>query len=183
MGDDAPLYLVDHVVEHDGDPRRWSGFTYDCPATGIRHVGTREASGTVHVDGRPAPGLSGAVGGYGEHLLVAQLLRDGEKTTSWLQLDESEPEAAPQRAELHREGVETTTLLDGATVQAERVRLSLDGAAANTHWIVDGVIVKSDWCGAQSFLVDDTGVLRAGLDHEVVEQIEDFAALQKDQPV
>ena len=176
MGEDAPVYLVDHVVEHDGDVGRWSRFTYDSPTSATRHAGTRDLDGTVHVDGTAAPALSGAVGGYGEHLVVAQLLRDGADAVSYLQFDEGEPSVGPQSAELRRLGVETTDLLDGSSVHAERIQLVLAGRPTNAHWCVDGVVVKSDWCGAQSFLVDDLDALCAGLDAEVVWRIEEFAA-------
>lgn len=175
-GDDAPVYLVDHVVHHDGDVRAWTGFTYDSPTSGTRRVGTRGPDGTVHVDGRPHPHLSGAIGGYGEHLLLAQMLGEQQDATSWLQFDESEPEAVAQRATLRREGPETTTLLDGSTVSAERVQLAVDGRASNAHWCVDGVVVKSDWCGAHSYLFHDLDALRAGLDPGVAARIEEFAA-------
>ncbi|WP_191278776.1 hypothetical protein [Nocardioides flavus (ex Wang et al. 2016)] len=95
---------------------------------------------------------------------------------SYLQFDESEPERDPQAAELHRIGIEATELLDGSTVDAERVLLVLAGQSSNSHWCIDGAVVKSDWCGAQSFLVDDLDALCAGLDPEVVAQIRDFAS-------
>jgi hypothetical protein len=90
------------------------------------------------VDGTLAPGLSDAVGGYGEHLVLAQTLGDDADSVSLRQFDESEP--------------------------------------ANAHWCVDGVVVKSDGCGAQSFLVDDLDALCAGLDPEVVARIRELAA-------
>ncbi|MCP3422569.1 hypothetical protein [Nocardioides pinisoli] len=176
MGEDAPVYLVDHVVDHDGDVRRWRRFTYHAPGSETQHSGTRDADGTVHVDGTVAPELTDTVGGYGEHLVLAQMLADGEDAVSYLQLDESEPGEDAQQAELRRVGVEATELLDGSTVDAERVQLVLDGRSANTHWCIDGVVVKSDWCGAQSFLVDDLDALCAGLDPEVAARIREFAA-------
>jgi hypothetical protein len=176
MGEDAPVYLVDHVVDHDGDVRRWRGFTYDSPGSGIRHSGTRDPDGTVRVDGTPAPALSDAVGAYGEHLVLAQMLGDGADAVSYLQFDEGEPEEHPQPAELRRLGIEATALLDGSTVDAERIQLVVAGRATNAHWCVDGVVVKSDWCGAQSFLVDDLDALCAGLDPEVAARIEEFAS-------
>ena len=176
MGQDAPVYLVDHVVDHDGDVRRWRRFTYDSPSSMSQHSGTREADGTVHVDGTPAPALSDALGAYGEHLVLTQMLGDKEDTVSYLQFDESEPEQDPQAAELHRRGIEATELLDGSTVDAERIQLVLAGHSTNTHWRVDGVVVKSDWCGAQSFLVDDLDVLCTDLDSEVAARIKEFAA-------
>ena len=36
--------------------------------------------------------------------------------------------------------------------------------------------MKSDWCGAQSFLVDDLDTLCSGLDSEVAARIREFAA-------
>ena len=176
MGQDAPVYLVDHVVEHDGDVRDWRRFTYDSPSSEIRRSGTRGADGTVHVNGTPAPELSGAVGGYGEHLVLAQMLRDGADAVSYIQFDEVEPEEGMQTAQLHRRGIEATELLDGSTVDAERVQLVLAGRSTNAHWTVDGVVVKSDWCGAQSFLVDDLDALCAGLDPEVAARVREFAA-------
>lgn len=176
MGEDAPVYLVDHVVDHDGDVRRWRRFTYDSPGSGSQHSGTRDADGTVHVDGTVAPELADAVGGYGEHLVLAQMLGGDEDTVSYVQLDESEPGEGAQKAELRRCGFEATDLLDGSTVDAERIQLVLAGRPTNAHWCVDGVVVKSDWCGAQSFLVDDLDALCAGLDSEVVTRIREFAA-------
>ena len=175
MGEDAPVYLVDHVVDHDGDVREWRRFTYDSPTSGSRHSGTRDPDGTVHVDGTPAPALTDAIGAYGEHLVVAQMLADGADAVSFRQFDESEPDDA-QPVELHRLGVEATELLDGSTVDAERVQLVVAGRATNAHWCVDGVVVKSDWCGAQSFLVADLDALCAGLDPQVRARIEEFAA-------
>jgi hypothetical protein len=176
MGEDAPVYLVDHVVEHDGDVRRWTRFAYDSPTSETQHGGTRDPDGTVSVDGVRTPALSGAVGGYGEHLVVAHLLGDGAETVLYLQFDESEPDEAPQTAELRRSGTEATELLDGSTIDAERIQLVLAGRPTNAHWCVDGVVVKSDWCGAQSFLVHDLDALYAGLDAEVVGRIDEFAA-------
>jgi hypothetical protein len=176
MGEDAPVYLVDHLVDHDGDVRRWSRFTYESPGSESQHSGTRDTDGTVHVDGTLAPELADAVGGYGEHLVLAQMLGGDEDTVAYVQFDESEPGEDPQTAELHKRGFEATELLDGSTVNAERVQLVLAGRFSNAHWSVDGVVVKSDWCGAQSFVVDDLDALCAGLDSEVVGRITEFAA-------
>ncbi len=176
MGEDAPLYLVDHVVDHDGDVRRWRRFTYDSPTSERQHSGTRDADGTVHVDGTPAPALRDAIGAYGEHLVLTQMVGDNKRSASYLQFDESEPEQNPQAAELRRIGIEATELLNGSTVDAERIRLVLAGHSTNTHWCIDGVVVKSDWCGAQSFLADDLDTLCSVLDPEVAAAIEEFAA-------
>ena len=174
MGENGPVYLVDHVVDHDGDVRQWRRFTY--AGLQSQHSGTRAPDGTVHVDGALAPELAGAVGGYGEHLVLAQMLRDDADGVSYDQFDESEPENGAQTAELHRRGIQATELLDGSTVDAERIQLVLDGRSTNSHWSVDGVVVKSDWCGAQSFLVDDLDAVCAGLDPEVAARIREFAA-------
>ena len=91
MGRDVPIYLVDHVVEHDGDVRRWNRFTYHSPTSSSRHTGARDADGTVSVDGTSAPALFSAVGGYGEHLVLAQMLVDREDAVSYLPFDESDP--------------------------------------------------------------------------------------------
>ncbi len=176
MGEDAPVYLVDHVVDHDGDVRQWRRFNYHSPSSESRHVGTRDADGTVHVDGTLAPALSDAIGGYSEHLVLTQMLLDDADAVSYLQFDESVPEEDVQTAELHRIGIEATELLDGSTVDAERIQLVLAGRSTNAHWCIDGVVVKSDWCGAQSFLVDDLDALCAGLDSEVAARIKEFAA-------
>ena len=112
MGEDAPLYLVDHVVDHEGDVRRWRQFTYDSPTSESQHSGTRDADGAVHVDGTPAPALLDAIGAYGEHLVLTQMLSDEADTASYLQFDESEPEQDPQAAELHRTGIEATELME-----------------------------------------------------------------------
>lgn len=174
MGAGAPLYLVDHLVEHDGDVRRWTRATHD--AAGSHHTAERGPDGKVRVDGGPAPWLAGAVGGYGEHLLLTRLLSGGGDAVSFLQYDEGEPDAQPEAAELRRAGTEPTELLDGSVVDAERVQLHVAGRPGNAHWHVDGVVVKSDWCGAQSFLVDDFDALCAGLDDEVTARIRESAA-------
>jgi hypothetical protein len=176
MGEDGPLYLVDHVVAHEGDVRQWTRFTYSSPSARSEHSGTRDPGGTVHVDGTLAPELFDAVGAYGEHLVVGQMLRGDEDVVSYAQFDESEPGQDVQTAELHRGRFEATELLDGSTVDAERIQLVLAGRSTNAHWCVDGVVVKSDWCGAQSFLVDDLDDLCAGLDSEVVARVREFAA-------
>lgn len=175
MGDDAPVYHVDQVVEHDGDVRRWTRFTYDSPTSGTSHSGHR-TDGRVVLDGRPAPGLADAVGGYGEHLLLLDLLRDGARSVSYHQFDEGDPDAGMEAAELVRDGRETTALLDGTLVDAERVRLVVGGQPTNTHWHRDGVVLKSDWCGAQSFHVDDLGSSLHLLDDEVAALVEEFLA-------
>lgn len=136
MGEDAPVYLVDHVVDHDGDVRRWTEFTYDSPVSQRRHSGTRDGDGTVRVDGTVVPELTDAVGAYGEHLVLAQLLAGGEHTVSYVQFDESEPREGAQQAELRRRGAEATELLDGSTVDAERIQLVVTGRPTNTHWCV-----------------------------------------------
>ena len=177
MGEDAPVYLVDHAVDHEGDVRQWKRFTYDSPSSDSQHSGTRDPDGTVHLDGTPAPALSGAVGAYGEHLVLTQMIAIDADAVSYLQFDESEPEEDPQAAELHRRGIEATELLDGSIVDAERIQLVLAGRPTNAHWCVDGAVVKSDWCGAQSFLVIDLDALCAGLDSEVAARIREFAAL------
>lgn len=48
---------------------------------------------------------------------------------------------------------------------------------------VDGVVVKSDWCGAQSFLVDDLHTLGAGLDPEVVAKIDELTEQSVGEPI
>jgi hypothetical protein len=176
MGEDAPVYLVDHVIDHDGDVRRWRRFEYDSPSS--HHTGTRDADGAVHLDGAPAPALSDAICAYGEHLVLTQMLDDDADGATYLQLDESEPDEGVRTAELQRDRVEATELLDGSTVDAERVELVLDGRPTNTHWCLDGVVVKSDWRGAQSFLVDDLEALCAGLDPEVTARIREFAPVR-----
>jgi hypothetical protein len=183
MGEDVPVYLVDHVVDHGGDVRRWRRFTYDSPGSEIQHSGTRDADGTVHVDGTVAPQLAGAVGGYGEHLVLAQMLGGDDDTVTYVQFDESEPGEDAQKAELHRCGFEATELLDGSTVSAERFELVLAGRSTNAHWCVGGVVVKSDWCGAQSFVVEDLDALCKGLDPEVVARIREFAAQRVGQAI
>lgn len=95
---------------------------------------------------------------------------------SYLQFDESEPEGDPQTAQMHRRGIEATELSNGSTVDAERIQLVVAGSSADAHWCVDGVVVTSDWCGAQSSLVDDLDALCAGLDSEVAARISEFAA-------
>lgn len=127
MGIDAPLYLVDHLIEHDGDVRHWTRFTYDSPTSAISHEGNRDPDGTVHI-------------------------------------------------ELGREAREATNLADGTQVQAERIQLVVSGQPTHAHWCVDGVVVKSDWSGAQSFRTDDPTALMAGLDDEVAAHIRDFAS-------
>jgi hypothetical protein len=139
----------------DGDVGRWRRFSYDSPSSGIQHFGTRDPDGTVHVDGALAPELCDAVGGYGGHLVLAQMLGDDVDSVSYVQFDEREPREDVQVAELHRRGIEATQLLDGSAVDAERILLVLAGRSTNAHWCVDGVVAKSDWCGAQSFLADD----------------------------
>lgn len=175
-GGDAPVYLVDHAVRHDGSARTWRRFDYHSPTSDSRRSGTRHPDGTVHVDGTPAPQLTGAVGGYTEHLVLTEMLLGGADTVSYAQFDEAEPEEGTEPAELRRGGNEVTELLDGSTVSAERVQVVLDGRPTNAHWCVDGVVVKSDWCGAQSFLVDDLDALCSGLDPQVEARIREFAA-------
>lgn len=176
MGDAAPVYLVDHAVRYDGDSRTWTRFDYHSPTSDSRHSGVRHPDGTVDVDGTPAPQLIGAVGGYTEHLVLTEMLLNGADTVSYAQFDEAQPEEGTESAELRRGGTEVTGLLDGSTVSAERVQLTLDGRPANAHWCIDGVVVKSDWCGAQSFLVDDLDDLCSGLHPEVEARIREFAA-------
>lgn len=171
---DAPVYLVDHVVEHDGDVRHWRRFAYDSPTSGSQHSGEREPDGTVCVDGTSTPALFSAIGGYSEHLVLKQLLVDGEEAISYLQFDESDPADGVQVAELRKQGIESTELLDGSVVNAEVIRLVVAGRETNAHWCIDGLVVKSDWCGAQSFLVDDVDALSAGLDPEVAALIQEF---------
>lgn len=175
MGDDAPVYLVDHKVFHGGDAHLWSRFDYDSPTSDSRHRGIRRFDNTIEVDGAPAPQLTDAVGGYTEHLVLTEMLLDGADSVSYTQFDESEPGEDAESANLRRVGTEDTDLLDGSTVSAERVQLTVDGRPTNAHWCVDGVVVKSDWCGAQSFLVDDLDALCSGLDDEVAALIRDFA--------
>lgn len=183
MGQDAPIYLVDHLVEHEGDVRQWRRFTYHSPTSGSQHSGTRDPDGAVSVDGTSAPTLSSAVGGYSEHLVLAQMLLDGEDSVSYLQFAESDPGDGAQPAELHRRGTEETELLDGSVVDAELVELVVAGRVTNAHWCVGGVVVKSDWCGAQSFLVDDLDNLGAGLDAEVGALIRQFTRQSADEPI
>lgn len=174
-GDDAPVHLVDHQVDHDGDVRRWTRFRYVSPTSRREHAGTRDSRGTVHVDGVPAPELADALGGYGEHLVLTQMLADGADAVSYVQFDEGDPRQGAETAELHRRGTEAIELIDGTVVDAERVQLLVAGRPTNAHWCVAGTVVKSDWCGAQSFLVPDLDGLCAELDPEVAARIREFA--------
>ena len=183
MGADAPVYLVDHRVDHDGDVRRWTRFRYVSPTSQTEHAGTRDSTGAVHVDGVEAPELADALGGYGEHLVLTQMLAADAEVESYVSFDEGDPRRGPERAELQRLGTESIELLDGTVVDAERVRLVVAGRPTNTHWCVAGTVVKSDWCGAQSFLVDDLDGLCAELDPEVAARIHEFAVHSFDEPV
>lgn len=95
---------------------------------------------------------------------------------SFVQFDEGEPENDALPAELRRTRVEATELLDGSTVVAERIEPVVAGRPTNTHWCIGGLVVKSDWDGAQSFLVGDVDAACAGLDWEVAAHIREFAA-------
>lgn len=179
MGDDAPVYLVDHLVEYDGGVHQWTRFTYECASAGItRYEGNRAADGSVHIGGEPAPALDGALPGYAEHLVLTQLLASGDPAAAYTQFAEGAPHDGTESVEMRRDGREPTELADGTTVEADRIVVLIGDQPTNTHWSVDGVVVKSDWCGAQSFPAPNIKSLLTGqpdLDDEVAARIREFA--------
>lgn len=178
MGDDAPVYLVDHSVSYNNRIQDWTSFAYESPTSETSHRGSRDDDGAALVDGEAAPGLGEAIPGYAEILLVDEAMNDARTSVEYRFFDESEPDEGVKPAVLRREGTEDTELLDGTSITAERVRQVVQGTPANTHWYAAGDVVKSDWCGAQSFHVDDLDVLLEGLDDEVRGHITDFVGNQ-----
>ncbi|KRF34428.1 hypothetical protein [Nocardioides sp. Soil805] len=180
MGDDAPVYFVDHLVEYSGGVHQWTRFTYECPTAEItRHEGNRAADGSVHIDKEPAPALDGALPAYAEHLVLTHLLTSGGPGAAYTQFAEGAPQDGTESVEIRRDGREPTELADGTTVEADRIVVLIDDQPTNTHWSADGEVVKSDWCGAQSFSAPTIELLLTGqpaLDDEVAARIREFAA-------
>lgn len=178
MGDDAPVYLVDHLVEYDRGVHQWTRFNYQCPTAGITRRGNRAADGSVHIDGQPAPALDGALPGYAEHLVLTHLLTSGDPAAAYTQFAEGAPHDGTESVEMRRDGRESTELADGTMVEADRIVVLIDDQPINTHWSADGVVVKSDWCGAQSFSAPNIKSVLTGqpdLDDEVEARIREFA--------
>lgn len=137
------------------------------------HRGGTDRGGDVEINGHVIGSIGNAVPSFAEHLLVGELLAGEAESLTFTQFDEEDPTEI-SGAMLTREGTETVALQDGSLIAAERVQLTVGGRRTNTHWPSAGVVVKSDWCGAESYLSTAVAPLLDGLDGTVVTHIREF---------
>lgn len=65
-------------------------------------------------------------------------------------------------------------LVPGATIDAEKVSLELDGHVTNTFWLDGQTVVKSDWNGAESYPARSLDETVEGLTPPIIELMKAF---------
>lgn len=105
----------------------------------------------------PAPASAGrldqAIPSYAAHGVLTRLLRDGGESADFVQFQES-VHPVPQESRFVVEGFESIRIGNQALV-TKKVQLYSDGKRSNTFWTLNEAVVKSDWGGAESYLVND----------------------------
>ncbi|GAA4288625.1 hypothetical protein [Georgenia daeguensis] len=158
---DAEMYRAESVIAFEGDGVTWSATGYRQEPGGVASAVTRTAAGLGR-DTLPS---------FGEFRLVLHLLETGAGSVTFRRLDDGTPDRGARPAVLSRVGTETVALPDG-TGPCLRVDLLVDGERAGSHWSDADGVVKSDWLGAESYLVSAEDAL-AGLPPRIVAFLRD----------
>lgn len=174
MGADAPVYQVDDEIRFDGDVRNWQSFTYTTQPSGLTRQGKRPDTGEVHIDGVEQVALQQGIPSYADCLLVPAAVGSAHGVLEYERFDEASLACA--HAALRLDGDEEIALFDGSQVVAQKVQLVVGGKPGNTFWVVGEQVVKSDWCGAQSFLLECPEGVFDDLDEEVQALISSFGS-------
>ncbi len=172
MNSDGPMMLFDQVTQHPGDVFSWSEFTFKDSTNDVDVSGEQNGS-AISVNGESTALPSRSIPGYAAHLVLTRLLQGDEESVRFRQFSETEPESL-ESAEFRTIGSESIEMPWGESVVCRKVQLVLDGKDNNAFWCRDGAVVKSDWCGAESYTTSDMEFLLDGLADDVCTAIVDF---------
>ncbi|MEA5454293.1 hypothetical protein SPF06_06095 [Sinomonas sp. JGH33] len=134
-------------------PETWDACAFRQEPGGLRTELGREAAG-LGADTLPSSG---------EYLLVARIAESSRGGAEFGRIDEAQPDAGPAPARVRRRPGGAIDFPDGRIRQAERLDVVAGGMRVATYWAVGGVVVRSAWAGALTFLCTEAEALE-GLD-------------------
>ena len=154
---DGALVHTESRIEFDPDVFGWTSFEYVEHGNDLR----------VQVD-RDDSFARGCVPSYAEWALIRGMLRAGKTHLSFTSLDESDPYAGPQTAELGiTSQLGSLEKSGGAVPVTGHIALRVNGEVRNRHWLAGTTLVASDWNGARFFSELTLSAALAGVDSEV----------------
>jgi hypothetical protein len=139
---DDEAYLAESVIRFQDDGESWERFRF------------RQEPGGVDVDCvRLDAGLpENSLPSYGDYMLLLDVISEreagapyGEATESYLRLQDSDPGTGIPAQIIAAD----TDVIDAGSgpVEAERLDVLQEGVVVGRHWVVDDVLVRSDWNG------------------------------------
>jgi len=171
---DQALFHVEHIFNYETSVFDWNSFTFiehhEARETHAyrrgKQIYDRESKVIQDIQEKTIPGYS--------IYLIIKALSGGERPEPFYLLTDGDPSLTPKQCrvqvseleEVHRRNDELRTL--------RAVQCFSDGERNQTFWISEGQVIKSDWCGAESYKVSTLSELSCGLDREVIEVLEAF---------
>lgn len=154
---DGALVHTESRIEFDPDVFGWTSFEYREHGSNLR----------VRVDRDDSFGRD-CVPSYAEWALIRGMFRAGRTHLSFTSLDESDPDAGPQTAELSITSQPGSLENPSGEVPITgHIVLRVNGEVRNRHWFAGTTLVASDWNGARSFSELTLSAALAGVDSEV----------------
>ncbi len=157
--EDDGTYRAESVIHFSDDGQSWVRSSFQSGHT-------TEAIGAPAKVDREAAGLErNSLPSYGEVLLLLDMIASGSARADFLRLSDSEPTPDNQvPSTIEAVGEETVQLETGFHSLAMRLEVKERSKLVAIHWTVGGELVKSDWNGAESFLVAGADEALRGLD-------------------
>ncbi|WP_409484716.1 hypothetical protein [Arsenicicoccus dermatophilus] len=174
LRDDAGLHLARLALDHPGDVRAWTSFTF-CSADGTVTV-IRPTPTTLQVDGRSWTVPADTVPSHAGPVLLAEMLAGCHTEAELHELRESDPSAPPVAAHFSVGNPEEVDLPGVGPRSLGSVTLYRDDVPADRYWFDDREVLAGVRQGARSYHVASLEELLDGLDPEVVAAVRHFLA-------
>lgn len=168
---DGPLVHLEQSTLLDKSPLDWTKFWFSDHLDGIVTEGSRDNWVTGR-NGLPAERSVSAIPSSAAHVILTSSLRTAAESVDFEQFAEGDRNTT-FRASFVRKGREEI-LVPGATIDAEKVSLDLDGHVTNTFWVEGQTVVKSDWNGAESYPSRSQDETVEGLTPPIIELMKAF---------
>ncbi|ROR71825.1 hypothetical protein [Bogoriella caseilytica] len=169
---DGELFRAESVIRFEDDGQSWERAEYRQEPGGVSSAVDRDAAELGET----------TLPSYGEYLLLLDVVtREAQEPAreEFLVLADSDPLAGAATAAIAAAGTETVDV-PGGRRECRRFDVVAGGRRTSSHWAADGVVVKSEWNGAESYLGEREHVL-AGLDEPILAfAISGFAEAHED---
>lgn len=170
---DGPMVDLHQKTKFVGEIEHWTAFEFQDRLEDT--VLDAQFDGDLcRINGITIPSLADAIPSYASHLLLLNLLCSGSDRLNFRQFSESSQPLISE-AEFVCQGSEQISTPTGV-LEASKVVLLVGQKLTNTFWSVDGVLVKSDWQGAESYPETDQRRLLQDLAPEVNAEVQAFVA-------